>query len=208
MTESSPVLPKENSRVKKVLETLRWLVPTILLFFFIRFYIFQPLIVSGDSMFPTFKNSEYFLADEVSYRFINPKRGDVIVFHDPCKKSDFRELPCNSGAKIIIKRIVGLPNETVFVDGQNTIIKNAENPDGFTLNEPYLHGISPGIMERPVTLDEDSYFVMGDNRGVSYDSRMWGALEEKYIIGRPLVRLFPPNRLTLFPGTLELTQTE
>lgn len=197
-----PPVPSKN-KLKIVLETLRWLVPTVLLFFFIRFYIFQPLIVSGDSMFPTFKNGQYFLADEVSYRFEDPKRGDVIVFYDPCKQSDFRHLPCSTGAKIIIKRIIALPGETIFVDGEKVTIKNAAHPDGFTLDEPYLKGIKPGTMTAPLMLDENSYFVMGDNRPVSYDSRFWGALDKKYIIGRPLVRLFPPNTISLFPGTTE-----
>lgn len=204
MTDTSPVTP---STFKKIFETIRWLVPTILLFFFIRWYIFQPLIVSGDSMFPTFKNGEYFLADEVSYRFQDPKRGEVIVFYDPCKKSAARGMRCTEGAKIIIKRIIGLPGETIFVDSNGVLIKNKEYPDGFILTEPYITEKTIGTMTEPITLDDRSYFVMGDNRSVSYDSRFWGALDKGFIIGRPLVRLFPPSRLSLFPGTNEITPT-
>ena len=156
----------------------------------IRFFIAAPYIVSGASMEPTFYNYHYLIIDRVSYRLGEPQRGDVIVF----------DLPQDT-SRALIKRVIGLPGETVVVKGSTVSIKNAANPEGFTLSEPYLDPNDfGGISDITVTLDEGQFFVLGDNRRVSADSRVWGTLPREDIVGRVFLRLYPFTQLGIFPG--------
>lgn len=147
----------------------------------IRYFIIQPFIVRGSSMEPNFQSGNYLIIDEISYNFKKPRRGDVVVFKFPQTRDYF------------IKRIIGLPNETIQIkDGKISII-NHENMYEFILEEPYLlNSFTPGDIK--ITLGDKEYFVLGDNREASYDSRKWGVLKEKQIIGRALLRLYPFNK--------------
>lgn len=156
----------------------------------IRVFIAQPFIVSGSSMTPTFENGDYLIIDQVSKRFEDPKRQQVAVFRYPRNPSKF-----------FIKRIIGLPGETVVLRGSNVYIKNDTHPEGFKLDEPYVSKHASEQME--VTLDNEQYFVMGDNRNASSDSRSWGPLPENYIIGSPFVRLLPITHAAITPGSIE-----
>jgi signal peptidase I len=154
----------------------------------VRAYVAQPFIVNGASMDPTLHTGQYLIIDEISYRFSPPARGDVVVFRYP-----------DAERKFFIKRIIGLPGETVELAGTEIIIHNDAEPDGFPLTEHYRpsafnHGASTK------TLGENEYFMMGDNRGASFDSRAWGPLEKEFIVGRALVSLFPVSSLDIFPG--------
>mgnify|MGYP006190266517 CR=1 FL=1 len=153
----------------------------------IRTFIAQPFIVSGTSMIPTFEDKEYLIVDELSYRLREPERGDVMVFRFPMDTSRF-----------FIKRIIGLPGETVRVNGGTVRIFNESNPEGFVIDEPYVEFSSAQKSE--VKLGTDEYFVMGDNRNGSYDSRSWGALKREYIEGRALFRLLPITEVDFLPG--------
>ena len=158
----------------------------------IRLFIAQPFVVSGASMNPTFKDSQYLIVDQLSYEFGEPQRGDVIVFRFPLEPSKF-----------FIKRIIGLPNETIDIQNQTVTIITKENPEGFVLDEPYL---VPGNMRSDflkTTLSSEEYFVMGDNRKESSDSRSWGTLGREYIIGRALIRLFPITQFSILPGQIK-----
>lgn len=155
----------------------------------IRMYIAQPFIVSGASMDPTFESGQYLIVDQITYNLENPKRDDVVIFKYPKNPEIF-----------FIKRIIGLPNETLIVDGGKTTIKNKENPDGFLLNESYITDSHRTSDTFEITLKDNEYFVMGDNRPQSSDSRTWGPLESKYIIGRPFLRLIPFSAISVFPG--------
>ena len=164
----------------------------------IRVYIAQPFLVSGSSMNPTFLNGNYLIIDEISYRFNEPRRGDVIVFKFP-----------EDPSKFFIKRIIGLPGDSVEIKNGEVFITNTNDasessPDSATykLQEDYVINKSFGDFS-PRLLAEDEYFVMGDNRPSSSDSRFWGALPKKLIKGRALLRLFPINKLGVFPGSLE-----
>lgn len=142
-----------------------------------RLFVFQPFLVRGASMEPNFHDWDYLIVDEISYRFRDPERGEIIVFkfpHDPSQR--------------YIKRVIGLPGETVQVqDGQVTISRGAEE---VLLDEKnYIPSDTPGSIQ--TTLRENEYFVMGDNRHYSSDSRSWGALSQDLIIGRVFVRVFP-----------------
>lgn len=172
---------------------------------FIRFFIAAPYVVSGASMEPTFDNWDYLITDRLSYRLATPERGDVVVFCLPgTGECSFFERLMNrelAAPRTLIKRVIGLPGETVSVSDEGVRIINAEYPNGFLLNEPYL---SSGNLGGPsgvrTTMGENEYFVMGDNRRVSSDSRIWGSLPKQDIIGHVLVRLFPLTTLGVLPG--------
>ena len=157
---------------------------------FIRFFIAAPFVVSGSSMEPNFNNWDYLITDRVSYRFQDPERGDIIVFHLPQEYS-----------RTLIKRVIGLPGEKVEVSPQGIRIVNEEHPEGFMLDEPYLARANRGgPTNLTITLDGNSYAVFGDNRKVSSDSRSWGELPRENIIGRVFLRLFPLSQIGVLPA--------
>ena len=161
-------------------ETIKIVVVSLLIILPIRYFIIQPFFVRGDSMNPSFSDKDYLIVDELSYRFNKPGRGEVVVFRFPQDPSQY-----------YIKRIVGLPEETVEVAGGRVLISNRDNPAGFELKESYLNEATPG--EIKVKLDDNEYFVLGDNRDASSDSRRWGPLAKHLIVGRAWLRIWPVN---------------
>ncbi len=157
-----------------------------------RLFIAQPFIVSGKSMYPTFDDKQYLIVDELTYHLESPKRGDVIIFRFP-----------NNQREYFIKRIIGLPSDTIEITGGKIKISNPAHTDGFFLDESYLDGKLSDMA--PVELSDEDYFVMGDNREASYDSRAWGKLHKDMIIGRAFVRLVPFKEAGLFPGKQQYT---
>ena len=137
-------------------------------------------------MEPNFYDHEYLIIDELSYRFRDPYRGEILVFRYPRDPSQF-----------FIKRIVGLPGETIEVTGGDVIIYNTEHPNGFVLEETYLEGAQTSGKTK-VTLGADEYYVFGDNRGASLDSRSFGPIHESDVIGRVWVRGLPFSRIGTF----------
>jgi signal peptidase I len=159
----------------------------------VRLWVAQPFVVDGESMHPTFENGQYLIVDELTYHFEAPKRGDVIVFRYPGDPSVF-----------YIKRIIGLPGETVSIShGQVTVTK----ADGSTiaLQEPYVVAEDASYSEDS-KLAANQYFVMGDNRPNSSDSRVWGPLPRNDIMGRVFLRLLPLSVTSAWPGAASLPQ--
>jgi signal peptidase I len=183
-----------TSNIKtEFLDLLRFAFITLLIVIPIRMFIAQPFIVNGESMLPTFENGDYLIIDEVSYLKNEPRRGEVIVFHFPTDESRY-----------LIKRIIGLPGETIQLQGDSVTITKADG-EVVELDETYTNnGASYGTW----TLEEEEYFVMGDNRGASSDSRSWGPLAKKEIVGKTLVRLFPISNINLRPGQVEAQELE
>jgi signal peptidase I len=168
-------------------EVIKFTMIALLIVIPIRLFVIQPFIVSGESMVSTFQNNDYLIVDQISYEFGEPKRGDVVIFKYPLDPSRF-----------FIKRVIGEPGDRLVLNTDTITIYNLENPEGLLLEEPYIdRTFSPPI---DTTLDDGEYFVMGDNRGASSDSRSWGTLPEKFIVGRALLRLFPPRSAGLLPG--------
>jgi len=170
----------------------------------IRIFIAQPFVVSGDSMDNTFHDGNYLIVDEVSYRFELEKRGDVVVFKAPPKALALEKQDLNKTV-FYIKRVIGLPGETVEVNGDEIKITNSAYPKGFVLTEPYTYidknaSTLFGSIHEKVTLGANEYFVMGDNRHNSSDSRLWGILPKANIKGRVLIELFPLTQISIFPG--------
>ncbi len=149
----------KNSFWSSAWEFIKFTIIALVIIVPIRMWVAQPFIVSGQSMDPTFGNGDYLIVDEISYKFTAPKEGDVIIFRYP-----------NDPSKFFIKRISGLPNQTLEINGKTTTLKNNE------------------------------YFVLGDNGAVSFDSRMWGPVNENLIIGRAFLRLWPIDKINLLPG--------
>ncbi|KKW45461.1 MAG: Signal peptidase I [Parcubacteria group bacterium GW2011_GWB1_57_6] len=154
----------------------------------IRVFVVSPFIVDGASMHPTFENLDYLIIDELIYNFKAPERGDIIVFRYPGDPSIF-----------YIKRIIGLPGETVSINRGAVTITNAAG-EKMTLDEPYIVN-EDATYTKSVSLLPGEYFVMGDNRPNSSDSRVWGPLPKKDIIGRADLRLLPISKAAFFPGT-------
>ncbi len=166
------------------LELLRLAVFAIITIALIKVFLFRPFIVKGQSMEPNFFEKDYLIIDELTYRFSEPKRGDVIVFRSPVSDDYY------------LKRIIGLPGERIQIGNNKVIIYNDKNPEGFMIDEFYLTEPTPGIDS--VNLGPDQYYVMGDNRDASYDSRRFGAISRDRIIGRVILRGLPFNRITIF----------
>ncbi|TSC67607.1 MAG: signal peptidase I [Parcubacteria group bacterium Gr01-1014_72] len=179
---------KDAPRKSPLWEFIRFAMIAALIIIPFRIFIAQPFIVSGASMVPTFHNGEYLIVDELSYRFQRPERGDIIIFRLPFDQKKF-----------LIKRIVGLPNETIEVQSASITVRSETNPEGLRLEEPYLRAETNGNPQT-IALGTDEYLVLGDNREQSADSRIWGGLPRELIIGRAFLRLFPPSKLDLFPG--------
>lgn len=158
------------------------------IFVVVYLFLLQPHQVKGASMEPNFHDGEYILTDKISYRFTSPQRGDVIIFKAPTDPDvDF------------IKRIIGLPGEKLKISDGKIVVINDQNKNGFTLNEGYqTNGPTSGGKEAPqnqeVTVPKDKYFVLGDNRIESFDSRSWGFLPRENIIGKAWLRYWPLNK--------------
>jgi signal peptidase I len=153
----------------------------------VRYFLIQPFFVKGMSMEPSFDDGQYLIINEITYRFNQPERGDVIVFRYP-----------NEPSQYYIKRIIGLPGETIEIIGGGIIVYNNQNSQGLVLDEKkYLDG-QKTIGETKITLVDGQYFVLGDNRSASSDSRRWGPLGEDFIIGKVWVRVWPFDKAMVF----------
>lgn len=165
-------------------ELFKLVLLSILIVMPFRLFIAQPFLVEGASMDPTFETGDYLIVDEFTYRFKTPARGSILIFKYP-----------NDPGKSFIKRVIGLPGETISIFGGQVTIINREHPEGFVLDEPYVGLGKDDTLS--YTLGASEYFVMGDNRLGSADSRIWGPVPQDNIIGRPIIRFYPP---ALFPG--------
>ena len=157
------------------LEIFEILAVVLISIYIIYGFIAQPFLVQGASMEPNFSSGDYILIDEATYRFREPTRGEVIVFKNPNDTSEF-----------FIKRIVGLPGEEIIINDSDVVI------DGERIDEAYLEEVVNVKGQYIFQLDEDEFFVMGDNRPQSFDSRSWGPLDDDFIVGVVRLRLWPP----------------
>ena len=187
--DDKTTLPK--SKFAKSMEgfwdLIKFAVIALLIVIPIRMFIAQPFVVSGDSMFPTFHNGEYLIVNEISYLVGLPHRGEVVIFRYPLDTKRY-----------FIKRIIGLPNEDISISNGTITIYNKANPNGFSLTEPYIDESFNTTAHYKTGPDE--YFVMGDNRNRSSDSRIWGVVPGKLLIGKAFLRLYPFSSLSYLPG--------
>lgn len=185
--QTPPVIPKEllkeHKKRNEWIEIFKFALIAAIIFIPLRFFVVQPFIVSGASMDPTFASGQYLLVDQLTYYFKEPQREDVIIFHYPKNPRTY-----------FIKRVIGLPGESVQISNGEIRI------DGKKIDDSHVASNHKSMDSVNVTLKDTEYFVMGDNRAESSDSRSWGPLERKYIVGRPAIRLFPFNKIAVFPG--------
>lgn len=174
----------EQNKAKEIAGLVIYCLIVIAAMFLIIKYVGQRTVVMGHSMEPTLQDSDNLITDKITYRFRDPKRFDIIVF--PFK---------DNRATLLIKRIVGMPGETVQVIDGNVYV------NGYVLEDNYGNAVmtDPGLAADPVVLKEDEYFVLGDNRNNSTDSRFEsvGNIHHSEIIGRAWLRVWPLNKLSL-----------
>jgi len=170
-----------------LLEIFEIAVIAVVAVFLVRTFLVQPFLVSGTSMVPNFSNGDYVLVDELTYHIRPPERGEVVVFHDPEEYGTY-----------FIKRVIGLPGETVTIASDTVTVVNAAHPTGFTLDESYLPSGVLTTGTETYTLSSSTYLMLGDNRPASYDSRSWGPLPAKNIVGLVRIRLWPFDAITAF----------
>ncbi|EKD49239.1 MAG: hypothetical protein ACD_63C00211G0003 [uncultured bacterium] len=171
-------------------ELIKVVIIALIIIIPVRFCVAQPFTVNGDSMKDNFHNKDYLIVDELSYRFKSVERGDVIVFKFPQNPKEF-----------YIKRVIGLPLEIVKIEDGNVYICNNEYPDCFKLDESdylSLYERTPGNKE--IEAESGSYVVLGDNRNASSDSRSWGTLDKKYIVGKVVFRAWPFDDFGIIHG--------
>lgn len=168
-----------------VLDVAKMVVISLAIIIPIRYFLIQPFYVKGASMEPNFHEHEYLMVDEISYRFKAIERGEIVVFRYPKDPQEY-----------YIKRVIGLPGETVSIKDGYVYITGT---DGVTskLEESYLpsYVTTVALSEEPVTLDSDEYYVLGDNRNGSKDSRSFGPVQKSFIVGRVFLRGWPLDKL-------------
>lgn len=154
----------------------------------IRYFVVQPFFVRGASMHPNFNQGDYLIINEIGYRLGEPKRGEVVVFRPPQNSGQF-----------YIKRIIGLPGEFVKIENGKVWIGKTESSFE-KVDEKYIDGLTSG--STVVKLEEDEYFALGDNRNASSDSRSWGVLPRKNIIGKAWIRAWPISQFKIIQNPI------
>ena len=163
-------------------ETIKVVLISMAIILPIRYFLIQPFYVEGASMEPNFESNEYLIIDELSYRLKQPVRGEVVVFHYPRNPRDY-----------YIKRVIGLPGETV------ELIRGRVYINGHELVENYLDPDKQSNSSMAaVELKAGEYFFMGDNRNNSLDSRVFGPVDKRYIVGKVWFRGWPVDRFSFF----------
>lgn len=192
--EGAPKAPSFLSRVLGFFgELLHVAIISLAIIVPVRYFLIQPFYVKGASMEPNFLDHEYLIINEIGYRIGEPERGDIVVFRYP-----------NDPRQFFIKRIIGLPGERVVISSGKITIHNAEKPDGFLLDESsYLHGAyTQG--DKDVQVGAGEYYLLGDNRPASMDSRIFGPVPSSYLIGKVWIRGWPPEKLKIYNSQTEL----
>jgi signal peptidase I len=187
-----------------ILEIIKIVALAFIIIVPIRMFLFQPFFVQGASMEPNFENGEYLIINELGYKKTNLTIAGTSIFTVSPFKEVIRQDPIVfryplDPSKFFIKRVIGLPGEKVEIKNSRVIIYNNSHPEGFVLDESaYLASTVKTSPDMVITLKSDEYLVMGDNRPFSSDSRAWGPIREKDVIGKVTVRAWPLNRISTF----------
>lgn len=178
-----------KSSLSFILEIVKTVIISLAIILPIRYFVIQPFMVDGASMEPNFYDNEYLIINEISYRFTQPERGDVIVFKNPQDESQF-----------FIKRVIALPGEIIKIKEGNIYIQLQNDENFIEIDESdYLsEDIKTFADIEGIKLKSNEYFVLGDNRRNSKDSRIIGPIEESLIMGKAWIRGFPIDRFSIF----------
>jgi signal peptidase I len=177
--------PKLNNAASFLWEVIKVVAISLLIVLPIRYFLVQPFYVKGSSMEPNFHDYEYLIIDELTYRFQEPVRGQVVVMRDPMDQS-----------KYFIKRIIGLPGDTLLIEEGKVYLNGDVLDESAYLGSNVETFASNGVNE--VVLGEDDYFVMGDNRSASFDSRRFGTIPKSEFVGRVWVRAWPFTKFAIY----------
>ena len=177
-------MPEEENFFKEIIKFA--LLAAIIVIPF-RIFVAEPYIVNGASMSPTFETGHYLIINKFLHKFTDVERGSVVVFRYP-----------NDPSRFFVKRVIGLPGETIRIRDRAVYIKSVDSETFKQLDEPYVKNTIQNNLEKDIA--EDEYFVIGDNRGNSHDSRAWGPLNESFIKGEAILRLLPLSKITINPG--------
>ncbi|MFH1564382.1 MAG: signal peptidase I [bacterium] len=173
--------------IEFIVETVKVIIISLAIILPVRYFLIQPFYVKGASMEPNFHDHEYLIIDEISYRFNEPVRGDIIVFRYPKDTSQY-----------FIKRIIGLPKEKVEIKNGKIIVYNEKNPSGKLVDESIYLGAISTTPNSVAVLEDNEYFVLGDNRQASLDSRRFGTVNRNNLIGKVWFRGWPLERIGWF----------
>lgn len=189
---SAPVIRSVwHSRIMQIVDALRYIFIALIVVIPIRAYVAQPFIVQGNSMYPTLHSREYLIVNEMVKITQDYHRGDVVILRYP-----------NDPSRYFVKRVIGLPGETVSILGTEVTITGPTHPKPLVLSEPYVAEAQKKSDNLSRTLSDDEFFVMGDNRAQSSDSRVWGPVPRNYMDGKAMIRLFPFSVIGINPGGL------
>ncbi len=191
--ENKKEVNKESySVVRFILELVKITLISLAIVIPVRYFLVQPFYVRGASMEPNFYDRDYLIINEISYRFTEPNRGDVVVFKYPLNPREY-----------FIKRVIGLPGETIEIKEGEVKIYNKLYPQGIVLDESsYLFPGTKTGGNLKISLGPDEYYLLGDNRNASLDSRSFGPVPRKNIIGKVLLRGWPFSRFSKFEEPL------
>jgi signal peptidase I len=192
-----PAPPKSRSAANPFIELIVILAVAFGLAYVVQAWVVKPYRIPTGSMEPTLDVGDRVLVNRLVYRFHGPHRGDIIVFHPPGRGSEAIPNATTQAGVTYIKRVIGLPGETISIArGIVTVCKPADQ-NCHALREPYTEGAATSPRYGPFTVPNGDYFVMGDNRGDSLDSRYWGPLPRRNIIGEAFLIYWPPDRIGL-----------
>lgn len=167
------------------LDIIETVVIALSIFLIIYLFVASPHQVNGQSMVPNFQSGEFVLSDKVSYKFGDPKRGDIVVFHAP----DAANCPKGTGCDFI-KRVLGLPGESIEVHDDGVWVNGQRIPEPY-IPEEFETLPGPATKGKTIVLGPNEYFVSGDNRPYSSDSRAWGPITKNDIVGKAIFRYWP-----------------
>jgi len=192
--------------LKKILRNFfnDWIIPLIIAIIIVvpfRYFILEPYMVQGTSMVPNFHSYDYILVNKMKHWIGDYKRGDVVVLVPPSQISNSWKIyfPVIDPREKYIKRIVGLPGETLKIQDQRLWVKKVGSNKFEKISEPYTNNFGR-MSDMEIKLNNNQYFVLGDNRLVSADSRVFGPILKSEILGEPILRIFPIDKFGLYPG--------
>jgi signal peptidase I len=173
------------------LDIIETLVIALSIFLVIYLFLVQPHQVNGQSMVPNFQSGEYVLTDKISYNFGDPQRGEVVVFHAP----PAAHCPKGTGCDFI-KRVLGIPGDRIAVKNNGIYVNSVKLAEPY-IPEDFETEAGDYTRNRTITLGPNEYFVCGDNRPYSSDSRAWGPIPKQNIVGKAFFRYWPPEAMGL-----------
>jgi len=192
---ATPPPPPAKRQMNPFLELVLILAAALGLWYVTNGWIVKPYRIPSASMEPTLQIGDRVLVNRFIYHFHDPRRGDIVVFHPPGRGDAAIDGATTEASVYFIKRVVGLPGETIEGRSGHVLICKAPNVSCHVLNEPYLTQTAAPQNFGPIRIQPDHYFMMGDNRSISEDSRVWGTLPRSYIIGEAFLTYWPLDRI-------------